>query len=243
MLHSTQLTVTSLPLSRLHRGSWSAEEDLELLKLAHEMGKKWSIIAKKLRGRTENAVKNRFHAIFRKHLEKKNEENASDSRGGQPNGLDEEYFQENEEEPSSGSGGINKQPQQQQQPSNLSPQIDGVGSSSIRMNERQLIKKLIKSIEEDLKINTSECQSSGDNNSPNNSVNSAESTGRRGRSNSNSSSSKVASKQKNKMMKFYTKTYESSLSSDDESSRNSPQPSPSFLTKQSIPLLPSHAPR
>lgn len=55
----------------VRRGTWNKQEDLELLRLAQQIGKKWSVIAKKLNGRTENAVKNRYHAIFRKEIERK----------------------------------------------------------------------------------------------------------------------------------------------------------------------------
>lgn len=57
-------------LKIFYRGTWSKEEDYELLKLAKEKGKKWSEIARLLNGRTENSVKNRYHALFRKEIEK-----------------------------------------------------------------------------------------------------------------------------------------------------------------------------
>lgn len=44
-----------------------------MLKLAKEKGKKWSEIARLLNGRTENSVKNRYHALFRKEIEKNEE--------------------------------------------------------------------------------------------------------------------------------------------------------------------------
>lgn len=60
-------------MNKFLRGTWNKEEDLELLKLAKEKGKKWSEIARLLNGRTENSVKNRYHALFRKEIEKNEE--------------------------------------------------------------------------------------------------------------------------------------------------------------------------
>lgn len=64
------------------------------------MGKKWSIIAKKLRGRTENAVKNRFHAIFRKHLEKRG--GGASTTHGDIYGEDDDCEEDEEDQQSSG---------------------------------------------------------------------------------------------------------------------------------------------
>lgn len=46
---------------------WTKEEDDLLSKLYDEFGNKWSKIALYLFGRTENQIKNRFHAALRKH--------------------------------------------------------------------------------------------------------------------------------------------------------------------------------
>lgn len=50
----------------LKKGPWRPQEDLTLLKEFVKLGKRWSEIAKKLQGRTENAVKNRFNLLMMK---------------------------------------------------------------------------------------------------------------------------------------------------------------------------------
>ena len=74
------------------------------------------------------------------------------------------------------------------------------------MKEMKLINRLIRNIENKLKINSSECYSSD-----NNSVYS-----------DSGKNSKIFTKQKHKMMQFLHKNYES-MSSDDDSSKLSPQ--------------------
>lgn len=49
------------------RGAWSAEEDRVLLEAHVQIGKKWAEIAKILKTRTENAVKNRWNSLIKKH--------------------------------------------------------------------------------------------------------------------------------------------------------------------------------
>lgn len=49
------------------KGIWTEEEDLALLKYFTEKGKKWAEIAKRLGGRTENNVKNRWISLMRKY--------------------------------------------------------------------------------------------------------------------------------------------------------------------------------
>nr|CEL68047.1 TPA: Os10g0478300 protein, related [Neospora caninum Liverpool] len=50
------------------KGDWSAEEDAMILTLQNELGNRWATIAKRLRGRTENAVKNRFISLSNARL-------------------------------------------------------------------------------------------------------------------------------------------------------------------------------
>jgi len=49
----------------IRRGGWSEEEELTLAKGHLELGTRWSALAQRLPGRTENAIKNRWNATLR----------------------------------------------------------------------------------------------------------------------------------------------------------------------------------
>jgi len=54
------------------KGGWTPEEDFLIFKFFSEFGSKWSLIASKFPGRTENSVKNRFYSTLRRiSLDKK----------------------------------------------------------------------------------------------------------------------------------------------------------------------------
>ena len=47
-------------------GNWSEKEDWQVATLNHSFGKKWTDIARKMPGRTDLMVKNRFYSCLRK---------------------------------------------------------------------------------------------------------------------------------------------------------------------------------
>ncbi|CAD8109741.1 unnamed protein product [Paramecium sonneborni] len=48
----------------LKKSEWSQPEQLQLLLLVQEIGKRWSLISKKILGRTENQVKNQYNSMM-----------------------------------------------------------------------------------------------------------------------------------------------------------------------------------
>jgi len=46
---------------------WTLEEDKNLMRLYNLYGKKWSLIAKYMSGRTDNTIKNRFNSALKMH--------------------------------------------------------------------------------------------------------------------------------------------------------------------------------
>jgi len=46
------------------RTKWSADEDATILRCVDDFGKKWRVCAQQLPGRTENAIRNRYHRLL-----------------------------------------------------------------------------------------------------------------------------------------------------------------------------------
>lgn len=53
----------------VNKKSWTLQEDYIILQLHQAYGNRWSVIARQLEGRTDNAVKNRFNASMRSKIE------------------------------------------------------------------------------------------------------------------------------------------------------------------------------
>ncbi|KAJ4915954.1 myb-related protein Zm1-like [Raphanus sativus] len=76
------------------RGNFSVEEEETIIKLHQSIGSKWSKIASKLPGRTDNEIKNVWHTHLKKKMSSRTNLNADDETGTKGSLNREKTFQE-----------------------------------------------------------------------------------------------------------------------------------------------------
>ncbi|KAK4255423.1 hypothetical protein QN277_008426 [Acacia crassicarpa] len=70
----------------LKRGSYTAQEEEIILKLHEQHGNKWSLIAEKLPGRTDNHIKNHWHSQLKRRSRDREKSSSSEVKGKKSGG-------------------------------------------------------------------------------------------------------------------------------------------------------------